>query len=71
MSETVPSAAAAVVKFFRPLKWNEVVREGDFIADGKNGFESWVGPAGFRADTFVKQVYRQQTRRSAAPKPPA
>jgi hypothetical protein len=42
----------------RLLKRNERVQRGDFIADGRDGFELWEGPAGFRADSFVKQVYR-------------
>jgi hypothetical protein len=45
---------------FRPLKWNEQVRRGDFVEDGKQGFELWSGLVGFRADTFVKTIYRRK-----------
>jgi hypothetical protein len=42
----------------RPLKWNELVRRGDFVEDGRDGFELWEGPGGFRAASFVKKIYR-------------
>jgi hypothetical protein len=29
------------------------------VADGRQGFEPWEGPAGFRADAFVKTIYRR------------
>lgn len=53
-------------KHLRPLKWNELVKRGDFVDDGLQGFEPWVGPAGFRADMFVKQIYRRLGNRPAA-----
>jgi len=62
MSET-DSSAAAVSKSLRALAWNELVRRGDFVADEHNGFEPWEGPAGFRADAFVKQIYRRLKHR--------
>jgi hypothetical protein len=62
------SPAAAAAEHLRPLKWNEMVRRGDFVEDGKQGFEPWVGPGGFRADAFVKQIYRQLSRRTAGAK---
>ena len=49
---------AVLLKNLRPLKWNELVRRGDFVASAKVGFEPWVGPSGFRADAFVTQIYR-------------
>jgi len=52
----------------RRLQWNELVRRGDFVEDGREGFEPWVGPSGFRADAFVKQIYRQLKRRTAGAK---
>ena len=58
MNKTHPSAAA-VVTSFRRLAWNELVRRGDFVEDGRSGFEPWEGPSGFRADAFVKQIYRR------------
>jgi hypothetical protein len=54
--ELVPSAAPA---WFRRLAWNERVRRGDYVEDGKSGFELWVGPAGFHAGSFIKSIYRK------------
>ncbi|HEY5345905.1 MAG TPA: hypothetical protein VIK62_06135 [Verrucomicrobiae bacterium] len=59
MNKTNPSATAAVTASFRLLAWNELVRRGDFVEDGRQGFEPWEGPSGFRADAFVKQIYRR------------
>jgi len=59
MNKKAASAIAAVLDRFRPLKWNELVRRGDFVEDGNQGFAPWEGPAGFRADAFVKQIYRR------------
>jgi hypothetical protein len=44
---------------FRRLKRNEVVIRGDFVASEHQEFEPWEGPGGFRADTFVKPIYRR------------
>ncbi len=57
MNQTDPSAVGP--DCLRPLKWNELVRRGDFVEDGRGGFEPWVGPNGFRADAFIKQIYRR------------
>jgi hypothetical protein len=62
MNEANPSAIAVVANCLRVLKWNELVRRGDFVEDGRDGFEPWVGPSGFRADAFVKQIFRQHNR---------
>jgi hypothetical protein len=62
MRETSSSPNAMVPKRLRPLKWNELVRQGDFVKDGRRGFEPWVGPSGFRADAFVKAIYRKLAR---------
>lgn len=43
----------------RRLEWDELVRKGDFVTDSHDGFEPWDGPSGFRADAFVKQIYRR------------
>lgn len=43
----------------RLLEWNELVRQGDFVADGTQRFKLWEGPSGFRADAFVKPTYRR------------
>lgn len=55
------SAASAIQ--YRPLLNHERVQRGDFVADGRQGFEPWAGPAGFRADAYVKQIYRVAGRR--------
>ena len=65
MNKTDPSAIAIVRECLRRLKWNELVRRGDFVEDGRDGFEPWVGPSGFRADAFVKQIYRRLRRQPA------
>jgi hypothetical protein len=52
-----------VPEHFRRLKWNEVVCHGDFVADERLGLEPWEGPGGFRADTFVKPIYRRNKSR--------
>jgi hypothetical protein len=65
MSENGSSALPIVPESLRPLKWNELVKRGDFVKDGRAGFEPWVGPSGFRADAFVKQIYRRLSRPAA------
>lgn len=70
--ETAKKNSAAVAtdgpKQYRCLKWNELVSHGDFTKDEHRGFEPWEGPTGFRADAFVKPIYRRQERRPAAAK---
>jgi hypothetical protein len=56
------SGTSAVVKHFRRLKMNELVGRGDFVADPHLGFKPWEGPTGFRADSFVKPIYRRASR---------
>ncbi|MEI8291269.1 MAG: hypothetical protein WCH99_17515 [Verrucomicrobiota bacterium] len=63
MSAVNPTAAALAAEGLRPLKWNERVQRGDFVADGRQGFELWEGPSGFRADAFVKTIYRRSNHR--------
>lgn len=53
------TAEADVPERYRLLKWNELVRHGDFTMDLRGGFELWEGPTGFRADAFVKSIYRR------------
>ncbi len=65
MHETDPSAVVAVPNRLRRLKWNEFVRHGDFVKDGRHGFELWEGPTGFRADSFIKTIYRKPARQPA------
>lgn len=71
MNEADSSAVAIVPNCLRPLKWNELVRRGDFVKDGREGFEPWVGPSGFRADAFVKQIYRQLRYRPSGNRKPS
>lgn len=52
----------------RPLKWNELVRRGDFVQGERQEFKPWEGPSGFRADAFVKQIYRLLKPRRAGGK---
>jgi hypothetical protein len=62
------SAKAGVPKRFRRLKWNELVTLGDFVTDEHRKFEPWEGPSGFRADAFVKPIYRLDESRSTTTK---
>lgn len=62
-AKTAVGCPAGVVMHFRRLKANELVSQGDFVADGRCGFEPWEGPGGFRADSFVKPIYRKQAHR--------
>jgi hypothetical protein len=48
---------------FRLLKRNELVRQGDFVSNEDRSLEPWEGPNGFRADAYVKPIYRRQERR--------
>ena len=57
-------APAVTGKHLRPLKWHERVRLGDFVQNNQQGFELWDGPHGFRADAFVKQIYRRLKSRA-------
>ena len=68
MNEADSSALPVVLEQLRLLKWHERVRRGDFVADGRQGFELWEGPGGFRADAFMKQIYRRLRRQPAGAK---
>ncbi|HLP78275.1 MAG TPA: hypothetical protein VK327_15325, partial [Candidatus Paceibacterota bacterium] len=49
---------------FRALKWHEVVRAGDYVADVLlGGLKRREGLCGFRADTYVTTVYRKRNVR--------
>jgi hypothetical protein len=63
-----PSASAVVPKNFRRLRANELVSVGDFVSDERRGLEPWEGPNGFRADAFVKAIYRRDDGRPTAGK---
>jgi hypothetical protein len=64
MSDTEREPDAIGPANLRLLKWNERVNRGDFVKDGRSGFVPWEGPNGFRADAFIKRIYR---RREAQP----
>lgn len=66
MDENGPPAAAILPHQLRRLSWNERVRRGDFVKTGRQGFELWEGPAGFRAGSFVKTIYRKVAPHPAA-----
>lgn len=53
--------SAKVPNDFRRLKCDEIVNRGDYVETERQGLEPWEGPGGFRADTFVKPIYRRQT----------
>jgi hypothetical protein len=55
-------ASADVAKQFRRLKAEELVSHGDFVVNETKKFEPWVGPTGFRADAFIKPIYRKLSR---------
>jgi hypothetical protein len=65
MSAIDSSAVAVVPKRLQRLKWNELVRAGDFVEDSRHGYEPWEGPGGFRADAFIKTIYRKLVRQPA------
>lgn len=70
MKKTEAYTKVGVPKRIRRLKWNEVVCRGDFVVDEHQGFEPWEGPSGFRADAFVKPIYRWDTSRPSKAKKP-
>jgi hypothetical protein len=66
MNEIGFSVLPVLLEQLRLLKRNERVRRGDFVKDAHDRFELWEGPGGFRADTFVKQIYRRLSPLKAA-----
>jgi hypothetical protein len=69
MNESNTIAVADAPEMFRPLKWNELAKRGDYVKDGNDGYELWVGPSGFHAGTFHKQIYRRLSPRPATDTP--
>jgi hypothetical protein len=53
-------------KHFRRLKSNELVTRGDFVLNDQQEYDLWEGPLGFRADAFVRPIYRPDEARSIA-----
>jgi len=70
MSTTGLSTDPVIRQQLRQLKWNELVRPGDFVEAGRRKFALWDGPKGFRADAFVKQIYRRLAHAPAGGKTP-
>lgn len=62
ISET--ALEAGVPGGFRRLRWDEPVMSGDYVINEPRGFELWEGLSGFRADMFVKPIYRRQKPRA-------
>jgi hypothetical protein len=56
-------ATTPCFKGFRLLKGHELPRAGDFFG-GQQGLQPWEGPTGFRADAFVKPIYRPDKKPS-------
>lgn len=60
----MPDSGALIVAVAPPrlrrLKQSEVVRRGDWVEGGRQGFEPWEGPAGFRAGAFIKPIFRNR-----------
>ena len=54
---------ADIPQRLRRLRWDELVGRGDFVANERRGFDLWDGPTGFRADAYVRQIYRLDERR--------
>jgi hypothetical protein len=61
-------ANTPVPKGLRLLNSNELVSPGDFVGDGHQGIAPWEGPSGFRADSFVRPIYRPHGSHSTTTK---
>jgi hypothetical protein len=53
----------AAPNHFRQVRSQEIVVSGDWVMNKSQELEPWEGPSGFRADSFVMTVYRQESRR--------
>lgn len=58
-NQPVPSFVPVVPEQLRLLRSHERVQRGDLVRTAGDEFESWEGPGGFRADTFVQRIYRR------------
>ena len=67
-SDAEVTTSADELKQFRRLKADELVSHGDFVVNETRRFEPWVGLNGFRADSFVKPIYRKLKRTSTTAK---
>lgn len=63
MNKPELTAEANEPKPFRRLKSNELVTSGDFILNDREEFDLWEGPRGFRADAFLRPIYRRDEGR--------
>lgn len=64
LPDSKPGASAkAGMETFRLLKSDEFVTRGDFVVGECRGYEPWDGPIGFRADAYVKSIYRLNVKR--------
>ncbi len=52
---------------FHRLKWNELVSQGDFVADRHFELHPWEGPGGFLAGSFAHPVYRKGRAKTLKP----
>ena len=68
MNKPAAFANPRVPKGLRLLNSNELVSPGDFVGDEHQGIAPWEGPSGFRADSFVKPIYRLNGNRLATSK---
>lgn len=66
MNKSEAPAPKPVPRGLRLLNSNELVSLGDFVDDQDRGFALWEGPGGFRADSFVRPIYRRRASRLAA-----
>jgi hypothetical protein len=46
---------------FRRLQKDEIAQRGDFVMNNLQEVDSWEGPGGFRAGSFVMPIYRRVT----------
>ena len=65
MNKAEVMAPVVLLHDLRQLEEHELVTAGDFVAAGEEGFEPWAGPTGFRADAFIKPVYRRNVPSTA------
>ena len=58
MNHDNPTVISPVAAGLRRLKRDERVQRGDFVQDENREFKLWEGLNGFRANAFVKHIYR-------------
>ncbi|HVY70638.1 MAG TPA: hypothetical protein VHH73_11970 [Verrucomicrobiae bacterium] len=60
MSSSAAAVTTAVTGRLRRLRPNELVCRNDYVSDGCGGFALLSGLSGFRADAFVRAIYRRE-----------